>query len=112
MPSRYHSPSELRERVTIARESGVSDGGGGRELTWSSVCEVAAKVMPISGREVEVAEGQQSEVSTLIVIRHRTDVGSGMRATVRGVTYNIRTAVDPELRREWLELLCDRGVAV
>ena len=112
MPTRNPLVSELRERVTIASESIASDGGGGRAVSWSTVCTVAAKVMPISGREVTVAEGQQSEVGTLIVIRHRSDVGAGMRATVRSVNYNIRTAVDPELRREWLELLCDRGVAV
>lgn len=112
MPTRFHDFSDFRERVSIGANAGSADGAGGTDIEWTEVCTVAAKVMPISGREVEVAAGQQSEVSTLIVIRHRDDVTAGMKATVRSVAYNIRAAVDPELRRQWLELLCDRGVAV
>jgi len=111
MPTNLHSPSELRERVSIYSDAGVADGYRGRSVAWTLLATVWAKVKPISGREIEIGPGQQAEVSTLIVIRYRSDVTAAKKATVRGVDYNIRSCVDPDLRRTWLEMLCDRGAA-
>ena len=108
MPTNRHSPSELRERVTISSDAGVDDGYRGRSVAWTELCTVYAKVQPINGREITIGNGQQAEVSTLIVIRYRSDVTAAKKATVRGADYNIRSVIDPDLRRTWLELLCDR----
>lgn len=109
MPSRFHAIGDLRERVTLAEETVTDDSGGGGALTWRTVATVWGKVWPISGREVELANGQASMVSTLIVVRYRTDVTAGMRCVVNGNAYNIRAVADPQGRREWLELLCEAG---
>ena len=104
----------MRERVTISSDAGVADTGGGRTVVWSTVCTVWAKVIPINGREIQIGPGQQAEVSTLIVVRYSTAtsaITAGMKATIRSVDYNIRSVIDPDLRRTWLELLCDRGAA-
>lgn len=109
MPGRFHAIGDLRERVAIQEEGIADDSGGGGPLTWTAVATVWGKVWPISGREIELANGQASMVSTLIVVRYRSDVAAGMRCVVNGKAYNIRTVVDPQSRREWIEMLCEAG---
>lgn len=110
MPTRFHSGRELRRRATLQSETVTADGGGGGALTWTTVKTVAAGVFPINGREVQITDGDQVQISVLIVIRHRDDVTEGMRAVVDGNAHNIRAVLDPESRRQWLELQCEAGV--
>lgn len=110
MPRRHHAPGRLRFRVKLQRPVQGDDAGGGGALTWSTVATMAADVVPINGREVAAGDGLQAQVNTLIVLRWRDGVDATLRAVFRGQAYNIRSVVDVESRREWLELLCQTGV--
>jgi SPP1 family predicted phage head-tail adaptor len=111
MPTNHHSPSQLRHTITIQSEVVGDDEGGGGGLTWSDFAtEIPAKIIHVSGREVQFADGQQGQINTIIVIRYLENVTEGMRAVFNNSGYNIRSVIDPEERNEWLELGCERGV--
>lgn len=109
MPKRFHPPGRLRFNVTLQSPVQSDDTGGGGALTWTTLATVAANVLPINGREVAAADGLQARVNTLIVIRWRGGIDSTCRAVFRGRALNIRSAIDVDSRREWLELLCESG---
>lgn len=111
MPSRFHAIGDLRRRCRIEQETRSADGGGGFTISWTEVCTVWAKVWPVISREALSAERLEARVDTLIVIRYRAGLNAGMRATVDGVSYQIHGVIDPQSRREWLELNCQSGVA-
>lgn len=114
MPSRFHAVGDLRRRATIEQETRSADGGGGFAMTWTTLCTVAAKVWPVTAREQLNAEHLESRIDTLIVVRWSSTTATitpGMRARVDGIAYQIRGAIDPQSRREWIELTCQSGVA-
>ena len=101
----------LRERVTLQQEARVTDTGGGYELSWQDVRTVRARVKPKHG--TEQVQGQQLQASTwfYVTIRYREGVEAGQRLLWKGAPLNIRSVINPDEKRQWLELLCEKGVA-
>lgn len=102
---------DLREKVTVQREARTPDGAGGHALAWVDVATVRARVKPGGGREQLQAQQTQAVTVCTVTIRYRADVITGMRLLWGGKTLNIRSATNPDERRQWLEMLCDEGVA-
>ena len=101
----------LRHRLALQEETRGADAGGGYTLTWSDIATVWGRVEPLTGAERLQAMRLESRVSHRVTIRHRTGVSAGMRLLHDGRALNIRTVIDPDERRHWLELMCEEGVA-
>lgn len=99
----------LRDQVTIRRAVKVSDGSGGRESIWEDVDVIAAEVISQNGREAIIAGALQGVSVAKITIRYRPDILTTDQLRVVGDErdWNIRTADDPDRRREQLVILAD-----
>ena len=103
---------ELNERVTLQQRDTTSQNSLGENVAaWVDVgTSIAAKVEPISGREYFAAAQMQSTIDVRFTIRHRAGVLPTMRVMWRGNAYDIvGEPIDPNARREWLELMTVHG---
>lgn len=105
-------PGKLKHRVEIqSYAETVNPDTGYRSRTWSKVAKVWAEVAPLSGRELIAAGAQQSELSTRVTIRYRSDITTGMRLVHRGQHLDIKAILpDPDTGLEYLTLMCAQGV--
>jgi SPP1 family predicted phage head-tail adaptor len=102
----------LRHRVDIQNFTSVQDSNTGAVTdTWADVYEnIAAEVMPMSGREFVASQSIQAGVTTKIVIRYVAGIEPRMRVVHGSDIYNIKAVLpDPTLRRH-LTLMCEAGV--
>lgn len=96
---------ELRTRLTLEAPSRTADGGGGAAVTWTTVCELWARVRPVSGGESFALDRTAGTVGHEIVIRHRGGITPQMRFRSDTRVFDIRAAFDPDGRRRWTRCL-------
>lgn len=110
------SSAELREKVTFSQRAIVSDGYGNNEGEYVDEFTVAARIRPrLGGEEVMAARLQGKNLAT-ITVRYSSDtaqITTDWRATDARTDdkWNIRSVVNPDERKMFLELLCEKGVA-
>jgi SPP1 family predicted phage head-tail adaptor len=97
----------LRHRVTIERPQPSPQDGGGATIEWTPVGEVFARIDTISGREVEVADGRAGRVTHKVLIRYRNDILPEMRIVTEMRRLDVRSVIDVDGRRRWLQCLCE-----
>ena len=97
----------MRDRVTIRRANTVSDGFGGQVEVWSDLVTVWAEAISQNGREAVIAGALQGVSAWRITIRWRPDVLTSDQLRLRGQDLNIRTAEDPDGRRDRLVIFAD-----
>lgn len=98
---------ELRERVTIERESESRSDSGEVLMTYTPVATVWAAVEPLRGREYFDAQRVQAEVNHRIRIRYRDGIEPKMRVSMAtGRTFDIESAINVRGRDEELHLMC------
>jgi len=108
-----------RMRIGFFRHPLHSDGYGSTEGDYSDEPEfvMSAKVRnKLGGETVQAArlEGRKFvniTVQSCLAVRAVSTAWKArdMRA---GVDYNIRSIIDPDGKRQWVEMLCEEGVAV
>ena len=104
----------LRERVTIQSETRTADAAGGAVVTWSALPHapmVWARVEPLLGREALQAMQLKAPVSYRVTMRWRDDITAAMRLVWGARVLNIRSIINPDERRRYIELMCEEGVA-
>ena len=103
---------DLRHKVQLQAQRIDRDPETGEEVvTWETVAEPWAQIVPMSAREFVAAAAEQSEVRGRIVIRYRGDVDASMRVVYRGRYYNILAVLpDAESGREHLTMMTGEGV--
>jgi SPP1 family predicted phage head-tail adaptor len=100
----------LTETIEIQRVASTADGAGGFARAWTKVRTVRASVLPIgTGAEQMIAEGLQPVQAYKIVCRHLVGIGIEHRVLWQGQALNIRSAVDPNNRRRWTQIIADAG---
>lgn len=97
----------LNKRITIQQQSATQDDAGQPINTWVDVATLWAEIRDVSGREFIAADGQQKQVQTKILIRHREGIESQMRVLHGSNTYNIEAVLGQDNRT--LLLMCSRG---
>lgn len=110
---------ELLERVTFsARGVAVDDGYGNVESTFSDRFTAAARIRPrLGGEEVMAARLQGKNLAT-ITVRYSSNtvqITTDWRAidTRTGDIWNVRSPpINPDERKQFLEILCEKGVPV
>jgi len=109
----------LRERVGFYRPTiGFDDGAGNTEGGFADVPDfvVAASVSPKLGGETVLANRLTGREAVNITVRRSSQtlqVTTDWRARDErtDTVYNIRSIIDPTQKRQWLEMLCEQGVA-
>lgn len=103
----------LNKRITlqvlsVARDAAGQPGAEG----WTNVVtegdgKVWAGLKDLSGRELVAADAERSIAQTIITIRYRPGIDTGMRALNGVDIYNIVAVLGQDGRK--LQLLCSRG---
>jgi len=111
---------DLRDRIRFESFSAVVDSSGNPvqdpltgEITkeWTLVTTCWSSKIPLSGRELLLAQQLQSAVMVRFVIRYRPDIDSSMRIVHNNIPYDIEAIIeDPDTGLEWQTLQCKRGV--
>jgi len=113
------SAGDLRFRVGFFQRALQSDGYGNTQSEFPDDPEftVSAAIVPKLG-------GESIQAARLVGRKHVniTVRSSGVTRMVSeswkardmrsGVDYNIRSIIDPDGKRQWIEMLCEEGVAV
>jgi SPP1 family predicted phage head-tail adaptor len=103
----------LRQRVDIMRASKADNGKGGYVTTWAPVATaVPAEVVGLTGQEA-VLEKVLTGVSVYrVTARWRSDLQPKDQLRFGALDLNIRSAIDPDGRRQQLVIVTDTEGAV
>jgi SPP1 family predicted phage head-tail adaptor len=108
---------KLNKRVTIYQSvlgSPARDELGEPNYDWEKVATVWASVSPVVGKEFWSQQQIQSEVTSKIKIRYRSDILPGMKIVYAvgdiNKEYIIETVIDFEEKHKELQLMCSEGV--
>jgi SPP1 family predicted phage head-tail adaptor len=102
---------DLRTIVTFQSRTEGSDGYGGQVTTWGGDRKVHCQFVSGSGRE-QVKEGRiEASVGASLRARARAVAGidESWRATINGVTWNIRAVMAFGQRGEWTDFVLERA---
>ncbi|NII53583.1 phage head closure protein [Luteibacter sp. SG786] len=102
----------LNRKITIQKPGTVKDPAGQPIKGWVDHVITWAKVKSQTG--MGVVTGDQAGVSTSVTrysfrIRYRQGLDASMRVLMGGVIYDITSVQMDEDRREWTDLVCNRG---
>lgn len=107
----------LREIVTIERRAGAADGYGNTVATWAAlITGEPAEIRPLRGGEDVQAQKLSANGLFEITVRYSSRT-SQILATDRlkngrtGQAMNIRYIEQPDMRRKFLKIVCEFGVA-
>jgi len=103
----------LNKRVTVYQKvtgSPAVDSLGQPNTSWEELDTVWAAVEPLSGREFWAQQQVQSEITSRIRIRYRSDIIVGMKITYHSRTYIIKYMIDNLEEHKELWLMCTDGV--
>jgi SPP1 family predicted phage head-tail adaptor len=101
----------LRQKVQIQRLNKAGDGAGGWEKSWSSIGWTFAYMRATGGGERFFADRLNMEIRYKATIRYRADLLPSDRILFEGKAYQIRSIIDIEFKKKWLELSLEEGVA-
>lgn len=110
------APGDLREKIIFQQRSYQSDGYGNQQGDFYDMFTVAADITPARGAETIQAARLAGKEPVVITVRYSSQT-SQIRTEWRaydersGKYYNIRSIVNPDKRKQYLELECDAGVA-
>lgn len=110
----------LRQRIDIQALTVTRDSDGRTSEDWASIFdseqagELPADITAMSGNEFVAAQAVQGKVDSRILIRKMPGLMPSMRAvhqTDDGEDiYNIRAVLPDPKMRQYITLLCERGV--
>ena len=99
----------LRHLVALEQrleDETTQDATGATVPTWSEFARVYAEIRAASGREAAVAQQMNAEVSTIVKIRHRTDVTPSCRVVYGARVFDVQAILDEDGRSRYLKLMC------
>lgn len=97
----------LRHRVTFQSHESGEDAAGQPVDEWVDHVTVWAEVRDLRGREfLEAQQAPGGEVTTQVRIRYRDDLTRQQRIQHSGRVLEIVAIIDPDGRREELQLMC------
>lgn len=109
---------DLRERIGFYRPVASDDGAGNETSGFGDAPDFVlfANEKPKLGGEAVLAGRLTGANLVNLTVRQSSlsrQVETEWRAKNErsGAVYNIRSIVDPDQHRQWLEMLCEKGVA-
>lgn len=101
------NPGKLRDRIAILKKQVITDTSGYSQETWLTIAETWAMVEGLKGREYFTAAAVSAEKKIKITIRYRSDIKSDMRIKHDNLYYEIKSIVDLDGRKRYLQLICE-----
>jgi len=89
-------------RMTVQKQSEVTDGFGGFTKSWETKFEVWARLIPISAAMVSLVSGKNTQLTHYIYIRKNDALKSGMRFVKGERVFLIETIQDPDETQRYL----------
>ena len=102
---------QLRHHVTVERLTLTPDGIGGGVSTWATLYQPWAYIRPASGWERMAGMQLESPITHTIYLRYNTSITTRDRVVHRGRVFNIRSIIDTDEQKTFMELRCEEGVA-
>jgi SPP1 family predicted phage head-tail adaptor len=102
--------ADLNRRITIQSRAATQDSFGQQTQTWADVISCWARIEQLQGRELELAQALNSEITHQVTVRYRPAVTSAMRAVYQGRVFNILAVIDPETAHVVLQMQCSEGL--
>ncbi|MCP3022300.1 phage head closure protein [Cupriavidus basilensis] len=102
---------KLNRRVHILHAQKQRAPGGQEVKTWVPLAKVWASIRHKGGLETIRAEAEASIVQASIRVRYREDIDATMRVQHGARVYEIRAVLPDELRREYVDLVCEVGAS-
>jgi len=100
------SAGDLRQRITIRRQSDVPDGKGGFDRGWTTLAaNLSSQVINLNGREAIIAHVLQGVSYFQVTIRYRTDVQVSDQIEWEGRELNVHAAEDRLGTRQWTTIM-------
>lgn len=94
---------------SLTRTKGVKTADG-----WSTIETVYGSLEPLNGYERRIAEQNGLIASHRVWMRYRADLGDSdiellpeHQMVIDGVTYEIRSVINTDLRNKWYEVLVE-----
>lgn len=106
--------ADLRERITIQRQTETVDEYGNVTGAWADHLTVWADIRETLGKEkVEAGRVEASRTATIRVRRSSATAGitEADRIQARGAAWNIRSIAQVDRAGAMLEMLCEAGAA-
>lgn len=96
----------LRHTVTVERFVVSSTGSRGQPVgTWTALyTDVPAEVVPLSGRQLEIARQMCATASHEITIRYHANVAAQQRVSFRGRYYHVESITEGDMRLHYMVL--------
>lgn len=101
----------LRQRLTIQQPSMAQDSYGQTLNTWTDVATVWGEIVPISGREMVIANAMQDSKTHSITIRYISGITPKMRIKYGTRLFDIQSVLDENERHRTLNLSCIEGLS-
>jgi SPP1 family predicted phage head-tail adaptor len=105
----------LRNRVIFQRETQTPDEGGGHSVAWGSDLELWAEFYPERSSERIDAGRVASPLAGTLRVRWSPVtklIHEGDRVEIDGKLFNIRSIADETMRRQFLTMTVESGVAI
>jgi SPP1 family predicted phage head-tail adaptor len=96
----------LRHRIELQTQSVARTSFAGKTTTYATIATVWASIEPLRGKEVILAQQNQSEQTHRVTIRYRAGVNTSMRFKFGSRIMRIISVANVEERNKWLELQC------
>ena len=97
----------LNQRAQLLANTLTPDGGGGFASDWETFAFVWIALAAVGGNDVYGPDALEVRVRHRIVLRRRSDVAAGMRASVGARTFRIHTVIDEGPLAARMTLLCE-----
>lgn len=104
----------LRNRCHFERPTVETSPTGNQRRGWESHATLWGDLLPQRGREQLEAGRLESSVPGTLQIRYSSvaaQIDASYRVTINGEPYQIRSVMDPDMRRRLIEMVVERGVA-
>ena len=110
----------LNRRVALQSRTATVDSWGQQGTTWVDLlASVPAAIEPLSGRELELAQSLNSEITTRITLRYHPQLANPAAVAALRIVYvhagitryfNVQAARNLEERNRDIELLASEGL--
>ncbi|OXE36910.1 MAG: head-tail adaptor protein [Phenylobacterium zucineum] len=101
---------QLNCRAAILYRAATQDALGQPTTAWTTFATVWANVKNNSGLSSIQGDAEISTVKASVRIRYRTDLNSGMRVLVNGITYDIKAVLLDFEGKEFTDLVCQQVI--
>lgn len=100
----------LNKRIKIQAATKVADGMGGFTETFSTIATVFAAIWPLSATETVQSMQTGATISHRIRIRYRSVLRPSWRLKFGEKFYNIVSIINPNMKNEYLDLMCKEAI--